>query len=258
MKKLMIVLIMVGLLLTGCGQTGVSQEEYDKVVAERDKYKEQLEELMQNLGEKETGSVETEESQIQESSSASVSLPETDLNEKITVNEYYYVNKGWGTYYFMEVTNNSDVTISVETNIIAKDGDGKTIGAESNSEDAIAPGYSVCLFNIFDSEDIDSYEYTISAKEERYYESVQQDLSYEVSDTGKGVVITCTNNGDKSAQFVEGTVIFFSGEDAVGYDSSYFTDDDSELKPGSTLAKQFDYYGDVSYDSYKVYFTGRR
>ena len=56
MKKLMIVLITVALLLTGCGQTGVSQEEYDKVVAERDKYKEQLEELMQNLGEKETGS----------------------------------------------------------------------------------------------------------------------------------------------------------------------------------------------------------
>ena len=158
----------------------------------------------------------------------------------------------------MEVTNNSEFTVSVQTNIIAKDKDGKTVGAESNSEDAIAPGYSVCLFNIFDSEEINSYEYTITAKEDKYYSPVQQDLSYEVSDIGKGIIITCTNNGEKAAKFVEGTVVFFSGEDAIGYESQYFTDDDSELKPGNTLAKQFDYYGNKQYDSYKVYFTGRR
>ena len=255
MKRLMIVLFAAMFLITGCAQKGISKEEYEKVVEERDSYKEQLEALRQGLTGEENDSKDTQE---KENNSSSIKLTETELNKEISVKEYYYVNDGWGTYYFMEVTNNSELTVSVQTNIIAKDKDGKTVGAESNSEDAIAPGYSVCLFNIFDSEEINSYEYTITAKEDKYYSSVQQDLSYEVSDIGNGIIITCTNNGEKAANFVEGTVVFFSGENAVGYESQYFTDDDSELKPGNTLAKQFDYYGDRKYDSYKVYFTGRR
>ena len=183
---------------------------------------------------------------------------ETKLDDKMEINQYSYVSDGFGTYYFMEVTNNSDVVVSIETNVIAKDADGKNVGAESNSEEAIAPGYSVCLFNIFENENISSYEYTYSVREDEYYKPVMQDLQYEVSDTGNGVVVTCTNTGKEPAEFVEGSVVFFSGDSAVGYESTYFTDNDDELKPGSTLAKDFEYYGESKYDSYKVYFTGRR
>lgn len=36
MKQLTVLLLTGALLLTGCGSSGVSQEEYNKVVAERD------------------------------------------------------------------------------------------------------------------------------------------------------------------------------------------------------------------------------
>ena len=72
------------------------------------------------------------------------------------------------------------------------------------------------------------------------------------------LIIMCTNNGNLPAEFVEGIVLFLSGNKCIDYETSYFTDNDFELKPGNTLAKQFNYYGDTSYDSYKVFFTGRR
>ena len=254
MRKKLLITLLCATFLTGCtsqpnsNEEYVSKSEYDKVVAERDSYKEELEQLK-------TSDKETEK--------AVESVPEKtqtdeDLSKSVGVKEYYYVNRGWGTYYIMEVTNNSNVTIRVETNVIAKDGEGKTIGASSGSEEAIESGYSVLLFSIFDSEDVQNFEYTLTAKEDDYYKPVMSDLDYEVSDTGDGLVVTCTNKGEEAAEFVEGQVIFLNGDEVVGYETSYFTDSDSELKPNSTLAKEFDYYGDSSYDNYKIYFTGRR
>jgi hypothetical protein len=42
----------------------------------------------------------------------------------------------------------------------------------------------------------------------------------------------------------------------VGFDSRYFTDDDNELKPGKTITEELDCF--EPYDSYLIYFTGRR
>lgn len=43
MKRIITILLVCAVLLTGCGNTGVSQEEYDKVVAERDELREEVE-----------------------------------------------------------------------------------------------------------------------------------------------------------------------------------------------------------------------
>ena len=51
-------------------------------------------------------------------------------------------------------------------------------------------------------------------------------------------------------------MLFFSGDKVVGFDSTYFVDDDSELKPGKTITKELHCYEE--YDSVKIYFTGRR
>lgn len=45
-KKLMIAVLMCCLFLTACGNSGVSQEEYDRVAEERDRYKNKYEELL--------------------------------------------------------------------------------------------------------------------------------------------------------------------------------------------------------------------
>lgn len=48
MKKVVIILLSV-IMLTGCGKTVVSQEEYDSVVAEKDDYKQKFESLEKTI-----------------------------------------------------------------------------------------------------------------------------------------------------------------------------------------------------------------
>ncbi len=45
MKKIIAVLLMMAVLVCGCGSSGISQEEYDKVVAERDELQKDNENL---------------------------------------------------------------------------------------------------------------------------------------------------------------------------------------------------------------------
>ena len=45
MKKIIAVLLMMAVLVCGCGRSGISQEEYDKVVAERDELQKDNENL---------------------------------------------------------------------------------------------------------------------------------------------------------------------------------------------------------------------
>ncbi len=70
-----------------------------------------------------------------------------------------------------------------------------------------------------------------------YYESAQDDLSYEISEIDDGIIVTCTNDGGEAANFVEGKVIFFRGSEPIYYNSNYFVDDDGELKLGNTHLK---------------------
>lgn len=255
MKKKMLLIALSAFMLTGCASGGVSQEQYESVVAERDALKEELESL--KLSKNNETISETEESEENEEKNAP-KLSSSELLEEISIKEYTYNSSTDTNWYFMEITNNSDVTIQVETNVVAKDADGNVVGAASGEEGAIESGYTVCISHMFDEVKPETYEYTISVNEEEYHSPVLSDLQYEVSDTGDKLIISCTNNGEEPAEFVEGLVLFFKGDQLLGQSSNYFTDDDSELKPGNTLAKEFEIYSDEQYDNYKVYLTGRR
>lgn len=253
------VLVIIGicLALSGCGtkSTGVSQEEYERVVSERDSYKQQLEEI-QSVDSWESS---TEPDIPEGKDDGNEEQDEDELSKQVQVKEYVMENSFGDSYYLLVVKNNSDRTISLEVNSIAKDSEGKTVGAASSSGEAIGSGHEVCLMNYFESVKSDStFEYTMSVKEDDYYESVLGDLTHEDSDTGEKVIVTCTNNGDKVAEFVEGAVLFFLGDKLVGYETNYLTDDDSELKPGASIAKEFEFYGEEDYDRFEVYLKGRR
>lgn len=204
MKRALIGLLCTGLLM-GCSSGGVSQEQYESVVAERDALKAEVESL--KLKSNETTS-ETEESEASKEKNAP-KLSSSELLEKISVKEYTYTSSTDTNWYFMEITNNSDVTIQVETNVVAKDVDGNIVGAASGEEGAIESGYTVCIPHMFDEVKPETYEYTISVNEEEYHTPVLSDLQYEVSDTGDKLIVSCTNNGEEPAEFVEGLVLFF-------------------------------------------------
>lgn len=255
MKKRMMLLVLCAGLMAGCSSGGISQEQYESVVAERNALKAEIESL--KLSKNNEAASETEESEVDNEKNAP-KLSSSELLEKISVKEYTYANFIGTNWYLMEITNNSDVTIQVETNVVAKDADGNTVGAASGEEGAIESGYTVCIPHMFDEIKPETYEYTISVNEEEYHSPVLSDLQYEASDTGDKLIVSCTNNGEKPAEFVKGLVLFFKGDQLLGHSSNYFTDDDSELKSGNTLAKEFEIYSDEQYDNYKVYLTGRR
>ncbi len=164
---------------------------------------------------------------------------------------------GWYTRHFIVVKNNSSETVDVSTSSLAYSKDGTMVAVADGSFDALGAGCTSVLYEAFDTDaDIDHYDTTLNDSKSKYYDSVIQDLSYIQNDIDGGAVFQVTNNGEKAAEFVEGYALFFKSGELVDYDSSYFTDDDFELKPGKTISKQFNAYKD--FDTIEFYLTGRR
>lgn len=182
---------------------------------------------------------------------------EEDLASQMEITEYSMVNSIGDTYYIMVVKNNSSKTVELNVNATAKDADGNTIGATSSSENAVGSGREVCILNYFDGvKDATEFEYTLSVKEDEYYEDAVQDLEIEESKTDEKVILTVTNNGSESARFVEAQALFFQAGELVFYDSAYITDDESEIKAGAMISNELNCY--KGYDEVKVFITGRR
>lgn len=255
------VILLAAILLGGCGSEGVPREEYESVVAERDEYKEKYEILLGQEGAMKEGHAQENQSEQEQEKEPSQAIEDKKIEDKEieaeVVEEYYYINSIGAAQYFLIVKNNSTETISVSINATAKDAEGNLIGAKAGSEDAIPSGYEVCIdFYFSDAKNAASFEYTLDAKKDEYYDAVIQDLSYEESRTDKKIIISCTNNGNEAAKFVEATALFFLNGELIRSDSTYITDDDSEIKPGATIIKEMNSFG--QYDDAKIYLSGRK
>lgn len=131
------------------------------------------------------------------------------------------------------------------------------VGAKDASLDALGSGCTSMMYEAFETDaKIDHYDTSLKTSESKYYESVIQDLSYVQNDIDKGAIFQVTNNGEDPAEFVEGHALFFSNGELIWYESTYFTDDDSEIKPGETISKQFTSY--ENFDEIQFYLTGRK
>lgn len=262
MRKVLSVFLAVALAIgmCGCGSQGVSQEEYDKAVAERDELQEQLDMLRENPAEEKNG-VSSEDTSKAESESDNSEGKQDDGENKAEVEilaEYTLPDGiGWYVRHFIVVKNNSSETVDISTSSLGYSKDGSVVSAADGSFDALGVGCTSVLYEAFETDaEIDHYDTKMGASKSKYYESVIQDLSYVQNDIDGGAIFQVTNNGEKAAEFVEGYALFFSEDKLVGFSSSYFVDDDSELKPGETISKQLDCY--EKFDRIEFYLTGRR
>lgn len=172
------------------------------------------------------------------------------------LSEYLYQSR-WNAYHYIVVKNNFGSTIDVSTTSFAYDSDGNLISVDDASEEAIGSGCTSIIREVFDTEEtVARVETEISGSVSEYYESVLQDLSYTKTEIKDGVIVQVTNNGSKSSEFVKAYVLFFDGDKLIYEDSTYFTDDDSEIKPQKTISKQINSYKD--FDRVEIYLTGRR
>jgi len=192
---------------------------------------------------------------------ATTSIAETPQSLADQVTSQLYTCRHAEEYFYaaLVVQNNSDQVVHLEVNFIAKDADGNSVEASSASEDAIAPGQQACLWTMYGYEgDISSVDYTLTVSRETYYESIYDDVSFEYNTTESGCVVTATNNGSEAADFVCAECVFLKDGEMVYHNFTYLTDDDSELKPGATIAQNIDCYSDSGFDDVIVTVTGRR
>lgn len=169
----------------------------------------------------------------------------------------YTLQNGWYTRRFMIIKNNSSDTLDISTASLAYAGDGQMLAAANSRFYALGGGCVSIMYETYKTNDgIGYYETSVEVSKSRYYKSVIQDLSYTQNNIEGGVIFQVTNHGEYAAEFVVGYVLFFSGDRLVDYDYKYFTDNDSEIKPGRTISKQFNSYKD--FDRVEFYMTGRR
>ncbi len=241
MKKGIIALLSVGLMMISASSI-VFAEDNSARIAEIESQIAELQAELQSLKTQETqeSAAETQESDIE-------ILAEYTLPDSI----------GWYTRHFIVVKNNLSETVDISTSSLAYAEDGTMVGAADAYFDALGAGCVSVLYEAFETDaKIASYETEINTSPSEYYESVIQDLSYVQNDIDGGAVFQVTNNGEDAADYVEGYALFFAGDELVGYESTYFTDDDSEIKPGKTISKQLTSYD--NFDRIEFYLTGRK
>lgn len=256
MKRLLMILIAVMLSssLVGCSTGGISQAEYNKVVAGMEALKSELNTLK-------TGNETTEQTESIESSeaeTAEIPVPnkfdEDNITKDLKVTEYQWSND-WYYYVALVVKNNSEFNLAPSIKMVFYDEDGNMIGASNQEDKAFESGYEMAF--VFTNEDeFASYKYEISVQEEKYYDCVLSSLTVETNITDEKAILSVTNNGDKAAEFVKYTILYFNSNEAVGSGRGYCVDDDSELKPGKTEYVEDNCY--ETFDSIKIYFSGRR
>lgn len=251
MKRIYALITMFTLVFTlsACSSGGVSQEEYDKVVAERDALLEQQIGPMGNPVDVDTSDPENNTLPVQTGK-----FDENAVKSQLEVQQYNYSSK-YSNYAFLTIKNNSEYNLVITSNAKFYNDAGDLIGAKTASQEAVESGYDTILYFMPD-EKFTKMEYELDVSEQGYYDCVISDLSYEGTEAKNKVILSVTNNGEEAAKFVKAYVLFFSGDSVVGFSQHYVADDDSELKPGKTINKEMDCYEE--FDSYQVFFSGRR
>ncbi len=241
-KSIVLLMCSMSLALSACGGSGTTETTAasEKVASETE---------VVSTDEKEM------ESDIEKTVEDTADVPD---EEKIEVLADYTLpdSIGWYTRHFFIIQNNSKETLDISVSSLAYSEDGQIIAADDSSVDAVGAGCISIIYNAFETDEpIAYYEDTWSSKASSIYSSVIQNLSYTQNDISNGAVFQVTNDGDITAQFVEGYVLFLKDGELVAYDSTFFTDDDYEIKPGATISKQVT--SNKDFDSIELYLTGR-
>lgn len=264
MRRLKIgAIILSAALIMGCSSNNSSQAEYDSLMAEKQSLEAELAKQKETTSQEATQTETTQaptttekDTLTQEVTTEVVKTTEQENGDVEIVAEYNIPSYAC-TFHFVIVKNNTDKTLNVTANSKAYTADGSLVSVDDAEFDALGSGCTSIITEMFDTDAEIAYcDTEILTKTDGWYESVIQDLSYTETLIKDGAIYEVTNNGDKTAMFVQGYAIFFNGNEPVDWNYTYFTDDDSELKPGKSISKQLSC--SETFDRVEFYLDGRR
>jgi hypothetical protein len=180
---------------------------------------------------------------------------EDTVVSQLAVTKYQYTDSIKTHWVVLVIKNNSNFNLDITVDLDLFDKSGKIIGTKEEEQEAFEKGSGIAL-TFMNEEAPASIKYEISAEPETMYDCVTSELSQKTVLGKEKAIVAVTNNGSQSAEFVEGTGLFFKGKTLVGIETTYFTDDNSKIKAGKTIKKEMMCYN--AFDSVKVYLTGRR
>lgn len=275
MKK---TLLMMGLcatiFLTGCGNEGVSQEQYESVVAERDMYKAELDALKMSQVQSDAIADESE-SEIQTIESEVPEIAESETQEIVTSEkqEVILLDSGWTcekpskytTIYYAVKMQNPNANYAIEypkVIITVRDSEGKILKNDEQTLSSIAAGDTIIYGNDVSYEGVEpaSVEISVSNRENncepqddsRYVKQsdfVISNISENVG-TRKKYTGEITNNSSVDFDSVSISIIYKLNGKMIGGENGYAHD----VGAGETTAFEISSYSDIEeYDSFEIY-----
>ncbi len=268
MRSKGIIAISLVLFLSGCG---ISQADYDKVVADRDALQQQVNEQSQTMAniENRLSLLEqevsnsftkqpdepggTDESLSEEISSESETKNAEEVSDSdISIVKEYTKSDEYGTYHYIIIQNRSMQNVDVSSSSMAYDADNNLIGVGEAQAGSVGPSCTTYLQELIETDKVaDHYDVTFNV-ELASCDSVLQDLTAEVTDIGNGAAVKVLNNGTETADFVKACCLFFNNGQLVSHDEAYIGD--SSMPGGSSSAHQFTC--EEQYDAAEVYLAG--
>jgi hypothetical protein len=255
-RKLLSIILIATMVFGGCGTTASTDGQSNVTVKDNrtTETEDSTNEDTTSVTVKDNRQSSTESTTETATSNVKVSVSDSDFDKV----GYLYENSIGTTYYYLVITNNSTVPVSISGNGIAKDADGNSVGAGNMSIDILGVGETTIGYFYFSGvKDVANVDYSLSYDTAPYYYPVIGNLSIEQTLNDKNVTVSVTNNGDYPAQYVLAYCLFFDADNNITRtDWTYVTDGDSEIKPNATISAQLDNYNGT-YDHAEVYFQGR-
>ena len=201
----LILTVMILVVMSGCSSI-ITKEDLEDLEDQISELENQLEDLEDEVDElKESGVTqiaqdsdaatvsETTDEKAEETAASQDSSTGTQTQEDMSafdedavlgmleITEYEY-HSDYSSYAFLVIKNNSQYTISLYGEMVFKDSEGSLVGTESSQTYAFEAGQET-LMEFYTSDDFASFEYSLSADEETYYDPVLSSLEKEVSTT---------------------------------------------------------------------------
>jgi len=263
MKKVLAILLILTLLLSGCA-SGVDQADYDalkhkleKVEEERDELEDELEDMSDQLEalqaqldalqnpvsdapEAET-KTETETTKEEPSEEPAVSLPAGEFDEETVLSQLTFTEYSYDDNAFLVVRNNSAFGISLDVDASFYDKDGSLLKTDTAHTFGFSPG-TEALLDFYTDEPYASMEYTAAVSEYELDRCITNELTWQYTRQGSSTILSVTNNTSRYASSVKIDILYLQDGKAVYSDTASFHNVANAIAPGETIYREVDCY----------------